>query len=87
MEKEMFVTTIDNPFDYFEDFDNWYKFDFQHGYNTLGYVARLAKTSDELSDDENEREIESAVDSIVRWNPLLYRKVVKGAKKAPIAST
>lgn len=87
MEKEMFVTTIDNPFDYFEDFDNWYKFDFQHGYNTLGYVARLAKTSDELSDDENEREIESAVDSIVRWNPLLYRKVVKGAKKAPVAST
>lgn len=87
MEKETFVTTIDNPFDYFEDFDNWYKFDFQHGYNTLSYVARLAKTADELSDDENNCEIESAVDSIVRWNPLLYRKVVKGAKKAPVVST
>ena len=49
------ITTEDNPYDYFNDFENWYNFDIQKGYNTCSLLARIARTSDQLSDDENER--------------------------------
>ena len=32
MEKECMLTTIDNPFDPFEQFDEWLMFDKQKGY-------------------------------------------------------
>ena len=44
------LTTIDNPFDPFDQFDEWYAFDTQKGYYSCDYVARLAYTSPELSE-------------------------------------
>ncbi len=59
------ITTADNPFNPFDDFDRWYKFDTIHGYNSLGLVARLAFISDQLSEVEKLDEEERAIDSIV----------------------
>jgi len=78
-----FVTTLDNPYDYFTQFDEWYAFDISHGYevigqpyNTLNYVARLAKVSDSMSDDEYTRAVNDAVDTICRLNLTgNYKKV------------
>lgn len=63
-----FVTTLDNPYDYFTQFDEWYAFDTEKGYNTCAYIARIANTSKEMSDADYEQAVNDAVDEIVRLN-------------------
>lgn len=76
-----FVTTLDNPFDYFTQFDDWYAFDTQKGYNTCAYVARIAKTSSEMSDNDYKTAVNDAVDEILRLNLTgNYRKVIEKKK-------
>ena len=73
---EHMLTTVDNPYNPFEDFDEWYAFDERSGYHTMAYLARVTKTSHELSDADNNLAIELAIDEIVRENVLgIYRKV------------
>ena len=76
MAQKVALTTIDNPYSPFTDFVQWHLFDVEKGYNTAQYLARMAKTSDELSDAENALEIERAIDRIVSIDPLnIYIKV------------
>ena len=72
---ECAITTADNPFDPFDQFDDWFRFDQDKGYNSCSYLARVAHTSDSLTDEENEVEIERAIDEIIFFNPEIYRKV------------
>ena len=69
------LTTVDNPFDPIDDFDNCYAFDLLKGYDSCGLLARIAKTSDTLSDKEYELEVERAIDEIVKYD--LENKFVK----------
>lgn len=69
------LTTYDNPYDPFKEFDKWFLFDIVGGYNSCGYLARIARTSEQLTEDENLNEIERAIDEIVLLNPILYKKV------------
>lgn len=70
------LTTVDNPFDPFEQFDAWFQFDLDKGYNSCGYLDRVARTSDQLSEEENDQEIERAIDEIIKYDPLnIYKKV------------
>ena len=74
--KEIMLTTIDNPFNPFTQFDKWKDFDEGKGYFTCNYLARIAKASDELSETDEALEIERAIDEIVKLNILgIYRKV------------
>ena len=78
-QRETWVTTLDNPFDPFEESENWKRFDEDHGYYTDSLVARMAKTHDELDDESYNLAIEEAVDKIVNLNLLgIYRKAIKG---------
>lgn len=77
-----FVTTLDNPYDYFTQFDEWYAFDTQKGYNTCAYVARIAKTSSEMSEKDYENALNDAVDEILDFNLTgNYVKAVEKQKK------
>ena len=70
------LTTFDNPFDPFKQFDSWFSFDMEKGYNSCAYLARIARTSDQLTDEENEREIERAIDEIIYYDFMnIYKKV------------
>ena len=70
------LTTVDNPFDPFDQFDDWINYDMYLGYNSSAYLARIAFTSDQLSDRENEKVIEQAIDEIIKYDPFnLYIKV------------
>lgn len=74
--KRVMITTYDNPFNPFTDFDKWFLFDIEKGYNTCSYLARIAKTSDQLSDYENDLELERAIDEIISiHNNEIYKKV------------
>ena len=37
------LTTVDNPYDPFDNFKEWYMYDVQKGYNSSSYLARIAK--------------------------------------------
>ena len=75
------LTTIDNPFNPFIDFDSWFMYDIDNGYNTCDYLGRIAKTSDSLSDEENDEEIERAIDEILAYDfRNIYRKVSDDAQ-------
>ena len=70
------LTTKDNPFSPFKDFDNWFRFDVEKGYHSSAYLARIAKTSDALTEQENDEEIERAIDEIIQYDFLgIYKKV------------
>ena len=72
------LTTFDNPYDPFDDFNSWYMYDNEKGYNTCGYLDRIAKVSDDMSQKEANKEIERAIDEIIEFNPLnIYKKVVR----------
>lgn len=75
-ETDRMLTTVDNPYDPFTQFDQWLAFDEQKGYHTCAYLARVCKTSSELSDIDNEALIAMAMDEIVANNSL-YKQIVK----------
>lgn len=70
------LTTVDNPFNPFTDFDEWNVFDQSLGYNTLSVLARVIVTSDELPDADQQAAYDQAVDEIVQENIIgVWRKV------------
>lgn len=72
------LTTIDNPWNPFTNYDEWYQWDRAHGYDTPGYLARIAKVSNDLSDADIDDAIEQAIDTIVTENVNgMYRKAVQ----------
>ena len=75
--KEFFITTADNPFDYFSQFDEWFEFDQSHGYHTLEYVARLTRLAPDLSEEDENLEYKRVFDSIIEWNGDFYKVIYK----------
>lgn len=72
------LTTYDNPFNPFEQFSSWFLFDVEKGYNTCSYLARIAKLSDEMSQQEEDEEVERAIDEIIKYDFMnIYKKVRK----------
>ena len=80
--RKVALTTIDNPYDPIDQFDDWYAFDSLKGYNSCSLLARIANTSSDLDCEETNLLIENAIDRIVKLNSLgIYRKVVKQTKE------
>ena len=72
------LTTVDNPFDPFEQFTSWFMFDEEKGYHTCSYLGRIARTSDQLSEEENELENERAIDEILKYDfRNIYKRVTR----------
>lgn len=82
--KEFMLTTVDNPYDPFDKFDDWLRFDIEKGYNSCAYLARISHTSEEFTEQENNEEIERAIDEIVLLDPFnIYKKVSREVNKSP----
>lgn len=75
---ESMLTTLDNPYSPFTNFDQWFAFDTNKNYNSCSYLARVARISDDLSEADTMLEIERAIDEIVQLNVLgVYAKVTR----------
>lgn len=70
------LTTIDNPFNPLTDWDDWYNYDESKGYYTSEYLARITKTSNDLSEKDQDQAIAEAIDEIIEMNPDgFYKKI------------
>lgn len=73
---EYMLTTYDNPFNPFTQFDEWFAWDRQAGYNSPSLLARIVNSSDELSDTDQVVAINEAIDEIVKENVTgMFRKI------------
>lgn len=81
MNGQCMLTTIDNPYNPFTQFSQWFMFDAEKGYDSCGYIGRIAHTSDELSDEENIDEIERAIDEILKYDfTNMYKKIYDNSR-------
>ena len=79
------ITTIDNPYDPFDQYEDWVRYDLMNNYNTPALLARIARVSDAFSDKEEMDEQERAIDEIIKYDPLgIYVKVTKDVKEDDI---
>mgnify|MGYP000846281903 FL=1 len=78
MQSRCMLTTFDNPYDPFEQFTSWFLFDVEKGYDSCAYLGRIARTSDQLSEEENDLEVERAIDEIIKYDfRNIYKKVTR----------
>lgn len=73
---EYMLTTVDNPFNPFTEWDEWFQFDTHQGYFTPAFLARIVKLSPDLPEVEQAFIIEQAIDEIIKENVSgMWRKV------------
>lgn len=76
---EYMLTTFDNPFDPFTQWDEWYAWDMRAGYHTPGLLARIAHSSPDISEVDQFWAIQNAIDEIVQENVSgMHRKLQRG---------
>ena len=75
MEKDSMLTTFDNPFNPFTEFDRWWKEDLLLGHNCCGLLANESNVSDIASDEVNDKAIIEAMERIVKREPMIYKIV------------
>lgn len=80
--KETALTTIDNPYSPFSQFDDWYNYDTEKHYDCCGYIDRMKEVLKEetsyLSEEAEDKVIDSVIDTIVDTDPTgMFIKVEK----------
>ena len=65
---ESMLSTVDNPYNPFDQFDDWYAWDERSGYHSTSFLDRIAYMSDELSEEDKNLVHERAIDEIVSEN-------------------
>jgi len=70
------LTTTDNPYNPFTQFDQWLDYDVTKGYNTCGLLSRIVRTSPSLSVVDQADAIDVAMTEIVDHNVMGVHKKV-----------
>ena len=84
MEKDSMLTTFDNPFNPFTEFDRWWKEDLLLGHNCCGLLANESNVSDVASDEVNDKAIIEAMERIVKSEPMVYKIVYQSDFKKTV---
>ena len=88
MSNNCMLTTIDNPFDPFEQFTSWFLFDVEKGYDSCGRLMRIAKLEDDMTQKEIDEEVERAIDEIIKYDFMnVYKKVTNNTKDVDTEDT
>lgn len=73
------LTTYDNPYDPFTQWDEWLRWDMTAGYNTCGLLDRVVHNSHEIAAVDQYLATREAIDEIVRENVSgMHKKVKRG---------
>ena len=72
---EWAITTKDNPYSPFTQFDDWFHYDVLAEHNTCAYLARLWQGSTDASEFDQFNSLQLAIDELVELFPELYMKV------------
>lgn len=84
--KECMLSTFDNPFNPFEQFDNWFMFDVEKGYYSCSKLDRMTNITEDMSEQEENEEIERAIDTFIKYDfTNTYTKVTRDTK-TPVLS-
>lgn len=76
------LTTVDNPYNPFEDFDKWYLWDEQNGYHSCERIARLIKYNKSMTEEEQRLANEVAINTVINNDFTgLFRKVTSSSAK------
>lgn len=76
--REAMLTTIDNPFDPFDQFDEWLQYDETMGYRTCALLDSQSVVSHEMTDRDTAIAIEEAIDEILNDDAFgIHVKVVR----------
>lgn len=80
--KLVWVTTLDNPFNPFTNFDEWKQRDEELGYDTCATLDRINGATFELSNELNNIVLENSIDNLMRSLPFVdYIKVTEDDDK------
>lgn len=81
------LTTVDNPFDPFEQFDSWFMFDIEKGYYSCSKLARLMEANgisiydSSVTQEEIEAATEKVIDEFIKLDFTdTYKKVKRPMK-------
>lgn len=85
MEQKHMLTTLDNPFDPFDDFVHWHMFDCEKHHFTSSRIARIANIDSEMTEKEVDDEMERAMDLIVKYD--FEDKYIKVQEKQTATAT
>lgn len=79
---EVMLSTIDNPFNPIDDYESWLMFDIKLDHRTCETLANAVNLSPEMSQAEEEAEIERAIDEIIKYDPIhIFIKVTESSIK------
>jgi len=78
-DKDYCLTTIDNPWNPFTQWDEWYAYDTSMGYRTPERLARMTRTLAVAARvDDDDMVADEAIDELIRLDPLhMYTKVTR----------
>ena len=71
--EEVMLTTVDNPYNPFDNFEEWYVFDEMQARKEnrptcCGYLAKVYMASDDVSDNEFNQVMNDTIDEICKLN-------------------
>lgn len=82
--KEIRVTSVDNPYDPFTHWEQWLLYDANAGYNTCGRLANVTIISDAMSDQEIYDNVEAGINELMKTGSINkkgelieYKKVIR----------
>lgn len=68
--EDVMITTVDNPYNPFTEWEDWLNYDVQHGYMTCERLASITTISDSLSEEENNQTINESIDQLIRTGAI-----------------
>lgn len=66
MDNVCMLSTLDNPFNPFDDFTSWYMYDCEKGHNTASRIARIADLNSEMTQKEQDEAMRQAIEFIMK---------------------
>lgn len=69
------LTTKDNPYSPFDQFELWLQYDIEMGYNCCERLGKIIQLEEGMSDKEKEEAMDHAIDTIIRYDDSdIYRR-------------